>query len=48
VPISSLRLKTTLSQRILKQLKAQRAGIKDLVDDLAARLDQQPEKFDQI
>jgi 1-acyl-sn-glycerol-3-phosphate acyltransferase len=42
IPISSLKLKTTLSQRILKQLKAQRAGIKDLVDDLAARVDQQP------
>jgi 1-acyl-sn-glycerol-3-phosphate acyltransferase len=47
VPILSLRLKTTLSQRIFKQLKAQRAGIRDLVDTLAARLEQQPEKFDQ-
>jgi|GEM_PF-622175 len=43
VPISSLRMKTALSQRILKQLEAQRVGIKDLVDTLAARLDQQPE-----
>ncbi len=48
IPISSLKLKTTLSHRILKQLKTQRACIKDLVDDLSARLDQQPEKFDRI
>ena len=47
LPISSLKFRTTLSQRILKQLKAQRASINDLVDDLAARVDQQPENFDQ-
>ena len=48
IPISSLKLKTTLSHRILKQLKAQRACINDLVDDLSTRVDQQSEKFDLI
>jgi 1-acyl-sn-glycerol-3-phosphate acyltransferase len=45
IPISSLKLKTTLSHRILIQLKAQRACINDLVDDLSTRVDQQSEKL---
>lgn len=45
IRIPSLKLKTTLSHRILKQLKAQRASINDLVDDLAAQVEQPPEKL---
>ena len=45
IPISSLKMKTTLSHRILTQLKAQRASINDLVDDLSTRVDQQFEKL---
>ena len=45
IPISSLKLKTTLSHRILIQLKAQRACINDLVDDLSTRVDKQSEKL---
>jgi len=45
IPISSLKFKTTLSHRILIQLKAQRACINNLVDDLSTRVDQQSEKL---
>lgn len=48
VPTSSVKLKATLSDRIVKQLNAQHDSINDLVNNLAARVDQQPEKFDQI
>jgi glycerol-3-phosphate O-acyltransferase / dihydroxyacetone phosphate acyltransferase len=43
IPIASMRLKRTLSHRILTQIKAQRARIISLVDSLAARIDKQPE-----
>jgi glycerol-3-phosphate O-acyltransferase / dihydroxyacetone phosphate acyltransferase len=43
IPVVSMRLKRTLSPRILTQIKDQRARITSLVDNLAKRLDKQPE-----
>jgi len=43
IPISLYKLRKTFHHRISQQLEEQSGRIKDLVDDLAARLDQQPE-----
>jgi hypothetical protein len=43
IPIASMRLKRTLSHRILTQIEAQRAFIISMVNKLATRLDKQPE-----
>ena len=44
IPISSFKLRKTFYHRISKQLEEQRSRINDLMDDLEARLDQQPER----
>ena len=43
IPFLSVNLKKTLSDRILKQRETLRTQINGLVDDLAVRLDKQPE-----
>ena len=47
IPISLLKLHKTFHHQKTQQLEEQSGRIKDLIDDLAARLDQQPEKYRQ-
>ena len=47
IPISSYKLRKTFQHRIPQQLEEQSSHIKDLIDDLAARFDPEPEKYRQ-